>query len=1137
MRKLLIILLSFLTLSLSGQLLERNTDEVWTGGFPTIATNSGFTGYYYFMRNTETVVHTAGAVNKIVIHVTTKPDSLFFELWHKDGASYDRIYREDINPKITAGVIDTIELASTAYPLQGDNVAIRMVGAGSMGFTTRSADSSMMYGSSSTYYDGVDDTLFTELSTAATQVLTVKLLGRAPLGVIIGNSIAAGHYGNYSAVESSIANDPLHSIGGQLYLLDTLHKWMNVATGSTTTTYLNQHFTDYVLALKPKYCLIESGVNDLATGNTKATFIANYTQFLDSLTANDVIPVVLKIGPWSNGSNVQMQARDDWMTDLEALLTNSYPDAVWVDFDTAVGQFRSGGDVNNLWDMQPSLAADGVHWNASGHTEIAYTVNAVLNPVAIDNKKYVAVNGNDNNPGTITQPWATWQKATSTAVRGDTVYFRGGTYMSLTSSAIANSGTADSLICFFGYPGETVILDCFLHCAQEPPVWGYFYNSAITANEKEYIHFKDFTIRNVFLCYENRVTGAIATSSCANLTFENVIIHQVGQRGYWMQSGAWTPADTVDYPGMIVANDLAPFAYDTTRFINCDVYELCDTLSTNPGNAADGWKLHTYYGNYYRWDGCRVWNYSDDGIDVSGQGTKILNNCWAMPSNKFAEFIVEGNGFKLGANHYRYIDGDTTINFVQVRNSLAVFGFGAGFYDLDYDDYQNNNPIYYNNTAYDMGYGFRSNSDRPESGIYRNNISYSSNNIGGNQELLDVFITTEGGIYPESHNTWDASIGYPYFVTTDSVTVTDADFVSVDSLTIVSQFTAARQADGSLPLLKPLRLVNDSDLRDAGIDVGITYSGLSPDLGYLEWTLTPTTVRRVGVSGGRIGISINGSVGIIDTTVYITEPESNTQIIADHTIVDDYANIPQQYIDLVKTMQVDYSGLSHASGILAGLNALETLNATYQVTTADAPMTATSSYLRACRNFYLGGWWGGLSPDAWYSNEAYREIMEAGLTYINETNATPLSVVGLGWSYTPDYSSADIAEYVEATERYNSYSTTNSYDTKFIYSTGAIDGDAITGETGWTRYLAHTAIRDSVNNDATRVLFDYADILCYDDNGSGPNTSTWDGHTFPVITDANKNPSEDSHISAAGELRLAKAMWWMLARIAGWDGN
>ncbi len=446
---------------------------------------------------------------------------------------------------------------------------------------------------------------------------------------------------------------------------------------------------------------------------------------------------------------------------------------------------------------------------------------------------YVATTGNDNNTGTITAPWATWTKALNTAVAGDTVFFRGGTYYSQKAVEIIRSGTQGAPICFFGYPGEKVIMDCKHHCDQETPSWGYFYNAAITANEKQYIHFKDFTIRNVFLCYANRISGAIATSSCANFTFENITIHQVGQRGYWMQSGAWTELDGPD----------APFESDTTRWINCDTYDLCDTLVTNPGNAADGWKIHTYSGNYYTWDGCRAWNYSDDGIDVSGQGTRVLTNCWVMPSDKYAEFDIEGNGFKLGACHQQFISGDVTRPFITVRNSIAIFGEGAGFYDLDYDDYQNNNPHYFNNTAYDMGYGFRSNSDRIESGIWKNNLSYSSNLIGATQEPLDVFISTSAGMYPESHNTWDAKTSYPYFSNTDSVTVTDADFVQPDPSIIVAEFTAARQADGSLPAIRPLRLAPTSDLINAGKDIGFTYYGSAPDIGASEM-ITGTPVEN-----------------------------------------------------------------------------------------------------------------------------------------------------------------------------------------------------------------------------------------------------------------------------------------------------
>ncbi len=65
---------------------------------------------------------------------------------------------------------------------------------------------------------------------------------------------------------------------------------------------------------------------------------------------------------------------------------------------------------------------------------------------------------NDANPGTQDLPWRTLQHAAETAVAGDTVYIRAGTYNE--HVYIENAGDAvNGHIIFSAYPGETPILD------------------------------------------------------------------------------------------------------------------------------------------------------------------------------------------------------------------------------------------------------------------------------------------------------------------------------------------------------------------------------------------------------------------------------------------------------------------------------------------------------------------------------------------------------------------------------------------------------------------------------------------------------------------------------------------------------
>ena len=77
----------------------------------------------------------------------------------------------------------------------------------------------------------------------------------------------------------------------------------------------------------------------------------------------------------------------------------------------------------------------------------------MLNSKAFAATYYVATNGNDGNPGTLAQPWATFNHAADTAVTGDTVYFRGGTYTNNKRVKMYTNGP----IAFQNYSRETPV--------------------------------------------------------------------------------------------------------------------------------------------------------------------------------------------------------------------------------------------------------------------------------------------------------------------------------------------------------------------------------------------------------------------------------------------------------------------------------------------------------------------------------------------------------------------------------------------------------------------------------------------------------------------------------------------------------
>ena len=414
-------------------------------------------------------------------------------------------------------------------------------------------------------------------------------------------------------------------------------------------------------------------------------------------------------------------------------------------------------------------------------------VSAITSPPVYEATYYVAPWGDDDDPGTFEEPWQSWQKAFTTPTAGDTVYFRGGEYepwnvnpavpYAAVYTYLWDGGDIDDgYVNLWNYPGETPVLNC------------YTSNRAIRKGlyiqESDYFYIKGLTIKNVQQPVDgSQIADGVYLSAANNIKFENCTFFDIEGPGFASRSGVG----------------------DSIYLTNCDSYSNYDPYTgapNEPGGQADGFVTYNADSlSYTLFKGCRAWECSDDGFDTYWHtGTVLIDSCWAW--NCGAQ-PVGSNGFKLGPLHVTKSDSIRRI----VRNCISSVNGVVGF---------NENSTYpirmsiYNNVAYNNGNdGFNFNSAITGSTrTFRNNISYANDD--------DDFWAL--GDYVSDHNTWDD--GAPI--------VTDADFVSLD----VNQLDNPRQADGSLPVVTYMHLVEGSDLIDAGVDVGLDYEGDAPDIGY-----------------------------------------------------------------------------------------------------------------------------------------------------------------------------------------------------------------------------------------------------------------------------------------------------------------